>query len=74
MEYAEFVAAKKPRAVPSGIDNVPPLPIALKPFQRDITAWALRQGRAAIFAGTGLGKTLMQPEKRKMSGISRRCN
>lgn len=60
MEYAEFVAAKKPRAAPSGIDNVPSLPIALKPFQRDITAWALRQGRAAIFAGTGLGKTLMQ--------------
>ena len=35
---------------------------ALKPFQEALTAWALRRGRAAIFAGTGLGKTLMQLE------------
>jgi hypothetical protein len=39
---------------------MPGLPLALKPFQRALTAWALRRGRAAIFAGTGLGKTLMQ--------------
>ncbi len=31
-------------------------------FQRDIVRWALRRGRAAIFAGTGLGKTRMQIE------------
>ncbi|NSW92754.1 MAG: helicase [Firmicutes bacterium] len=31
-------------------------------FQRDIVHWALRKGRAAIFAGTGLGKTRMQLE------------
>jgi hypothetical protein len=30
------------------------------PFQRDITAWALRRGRAALFAGTGLGKSFME--------------
>lgn len=35
---------------------------ALFPFQRDITLWALRKGRAAIFANTGLGKTIMQLE------------
>lgn len=29
-------------------------------FQRDITNWALRRGRAAIFAECGLGKTPMQ--------------
>lgn len=29
-------------------------------FQNDLTRWALRKGRAAIFADTGLGKTLMQ--------------
>lgn len=29
-------------------------------FQKDIVAWALRKGRAAIFASTGLGKTAMQ--------------
>jgi superfamily II DNA or RNA helicase len=32
------------------------------PFQRDTVEWALRRGRAAIFADTGLGKTLMQLE------------
>ena len=31
-------------------------------FQKDIVRWALRRGRAAIFAGTGLGKTRMQTE------------
>lgn len=31
-------------------------------FQRDIARWALAKGRAAIFAGTGLGKTIMQLE------------
>jgi hypothetical protein len=31
-------------------------------FQRDITIWALKKGRSAIFAGCGLGKTLMQLE------------
>jgi len=31
-------------------------------FQKDITRWAIRKGRAAIFADTGLGKTFMQLE------------
>lgn len=31
-------------------------------FQKDIVRWALKRGRAAIFAGTGLGKTRMQVE------------
>ena len=31
-------------------------------FQRDIVRWALRRGRAAIFADCGLGKTPMQLE------------
>ena len=31
-------------------------------FQADITRWAIRRGRAAIFADTGLGKTRMQLE------------
>jgi len=36
------------------------LPEWLFPFQRDLTAWAIRQGRAALFADCGLGKTPMQ--------------
>ena len=31
-------------------------------FQRDMTRWALRRGRAAIFADCGMGKTPMQLE------------
>ncbi|MFQ5516393.1 MAG: DNA methyltransferase [Acidimicrobiia bacterium] len=31
-------------------------------FQRDLTRWAIGKGRSAIFADTGLGKTLMQLE------------
>lgn len=46
----------------SGLDDLPPLNPALKPHQRDIVGWALRRGRAAVFAGTGLGKTFMQLE------------
>lgn len=58
--YAEFLAGKTPVDVPSGMATVPRLPAALKPFQSAISSWALRRGRAAIFAGTGLGKTVMQ--------------
>jgi hypothetical protein len=32
----------------------------LFPFQKAIVLWALKRGRAAIFADTGLGKTAMQ--------------
>jgi len=32
------------------------------PFQREMIAWATQQGRAALFADTGLGKTGMQIE------------
>jgi hypothetical protein len=58
--YHQFLASKE-RADPStGMSLVPELPDFLFPHQRDIIAWALRRGRAAIFAGTGLGKTLME--------------
>jgi len=59
-EYQRFLAGKSPADAPSGLVVVPDLPSSLKPFQSAIVNWALRRGRAAIFAGTGLGKTLMQ--------------
>lgn len=59
-EYVKFLTHKTPIHVPCGLKTIDGLPDAMKPFQRDITSWALRLGRAAIFAGTGLGKTLMQ--------------
>ena len=36
------------------------MPGFLFDFQRDLVEWALRKGRAAIFADCGLGKTPMQ--------------
>ena len=61
MDYAEFVARKSHVAPsvgfePDGVNE------ALFPFQRDIVRWALRRGRAAIFADCGMGKTPMQLE------------
>lgn len=58
--YDGFLSSKAIRATPSGMADIPQLPAALKPFQRAITEWALRRGRAALFEGTGLGKTIQQ--------------
>lgn len=59
--YARFLATKRKAHVACGF-NSGALNTALKPFQRHIVDWALRLGRAAIFADCGLGKTLMQLE------------
>lgn len=57
--YSTFIATKVRRVRPSGfVADVSDGP--LFPFQRDCVRWALRQGRAALFADTGLGKTAMQ--------------
>jgi len=60
MSYQSFISQKRLRDPSTGMDNVDGLPACLFPHQADITRWALRRGRAAIFAGTGLGKTLME--------------
>lgn len=61
MDYEEFIKAKELTAVPCGF-HVPTEEISadLFDFQAVIVQWALRKGRAAIFADTGLGKTGMQ--------------
>jgi len=41
---------------------------ALFDFQKDLVKWALKKGRAAIFADTGLGKTFMQLEWARLIG------
>lgn len=58
--YHDFLARKAISDPMTGIPSPPRLPEKLFPFQRDITNWALRRGRAAIFAGTGLGKSFME--------------
>lgn len=60
VNYADFIANKIKAVPPSGFDPILPMPAATKPFQADIITWACRRGRAAVFAGTGLGKTLME--------------
>ncbi len=60
MNYADFLRAKQIVDPMTGISDPVSIPAILKPHQHDIVRWALRRGRAAIFAGTGLGKTLME--------------
>src|SRR4051812_45913756 len=57
--YDEFLAAKRPAVEPSGF-KPKRLPKCLFPHQKAIVQWACRMGRCAVFADTGLGKTLMQ--------------
>ena len=59
-DYAAFLARKARKDPDTGIQTSPELPTALFDFQRDIVAWALRRGRAAIFAQTGMGKSFME--------------
>lgn len=60
ISYADFLATKRIIDPSTGITGAIELPEVMMPHQCDITQWALRRGRAAIFAGTGLGKTLME--------------
>lgn len=59
MDYDQFIASKKKTEVPTG-HQPGDLNEHLFDFQHAIVTWAVRRGRAAIFADTGLGKTLMQ--------------
>lgn len=61
--YDSFIQNKRSTMPPSGFNvERDTLHASLFDFQRDLVRWALRRGRAAIFAGTGLGKTRMQIE------------
>jgi len=62
-DYDAFLETKHLRDIPTGID-VPLEAIApvLFDWQQQLVRWALKRGRAAIFAGTGLGKTIQQLE------------
>lgn len=62
LDYQQFLDEKRPVDPPTGIIEPQAISAALFPFQSDIVRWALRRGRAAIFADCGLGKTAMQLE------------
>ena len=61
MEYTDFLKEKEITDIETGHE-----PKSINPklfnFQADIDRWAIRRGRAAIFADCGLGKTPMQLE------------
>jgi len=59
--YREFVERKQSLTKGVGFESGPVNDV-LFDYQGRIVQWALKRGRAAIFAGTGLGKTLMQCE------------
>ena len=59
MSYTDFLAKKAQLEGDHGHDP-DSVPDWLYPFQQDLTVWALRKGRGALFADCGLGKTPMQ--------------
>lgn len=60
MSYGDFIENKLSRVPPTGLAGAIDLPAGLFDFQDAIARWALRRGRAAVFADTGLGKSRMQ--------------
>lgn len=61
MSYLDFVSRKLAIIQPAGLQRMPELDSAIyKPHQQVLIHWALKRGRAAIFADTGLGKTRME--------------
>lgn len=61
MSYEDYVSEKLVRVMPTGFEP-PPLHDGLFPHQEALVNWALRRGRCAVFADTGLGKTRIQLE------------
>ena len=69
-DYIEFLASKAPRAMAAGREP-DPMPAHLFDFQAAATSFCIRQGRAALFLDTGLGKTLCELEfARQMADTS----
>lgn len=59
MRYEDFICEKLSFIGGKGIEPRD-ISVGLFDFQEALTRWALKRGRAAIFADTGLGKTRMQ--------------
>ncbi|MFI6296739.1 helicase-related protein [Nonomuraea sp. NPDC050790] len=66
--YADFLAGKKQRVGAHGpVVNLGDIHPMLHEWQRRIVAWAVRVGRSAVWADTGLGKTFIQVEWARLS-------
>lgn len=68
-DYATFLARKQARVEQPGrtitAGNVHPM---LHTWQNELVRWAVRTSRAALWADTGMGKTVMQLEWARLSG------
>jgi len=60
-DYNEYLSSKHVAAPVAGF-NIEDINPAMHLHQPVITKWAIRKGRSAIFAGTGMGKTFMELE------------
>ena len=60
MTYEELIARKSIKHAFHGLQEVPKMPDCLFDFQKTVTEFALKKGRAALFLDTGLGKTRCQ--------------
>jgi superfamily II DNA or RNA helicase len=69
VSYAEFLARKQARVEKPGREaaasDIHPM---LHDWQNELVRWAVRTGRAALWADTGMGKTVMQLEWARLSG------
>lgn len=69
MTYQQFLESKISKAPTIGHQiDVSDINPRLHDWQKEIVKWAVITGRAAIWADTGLGKTLMQVEWARLSG------
>jgi len=59
MDYIDYLKTKEQCGADSGFNPIW-MPDFLFDFQKSLVEWAIRKGRAAIFADCGLGKTPMQ--------------
>lgn len=67
--YTDFLASKQRRAESYGQD-IDPCAVneTLHDWQKEVVAWAVSKGRAALWEDTGLGKTRQQIEWARLSG------
>jgi DNA modification methylase len=64
-DYTSFVKSKLTTVPATGITGALSLPASLFPHQSALTSWALRRGRAAIFADINASDTLQYTSARE---------
>lgn len=75
MNYQDFLKTKQKTIINSGFEiDENDIHKKLFPFQNAIVKWAIAKGRAAVFADTGLGKTIIQCEWARQIFLEKGCN